>query len=120
MTMVTMGTPSPSFGGQMYGMSGSGPPASCTRSGMATTTTKNPTGVAVGGGLTRRTKVVAHVIGRCGFSHDSTIVEYIDQQQRENLEHVVTVELEEFKDIHTVKSDGYLVKARPSRHIFPC
>jgi hypothetical protein len=76
-TTVTMRAPRPSFGGKMYGMSGSGPPESRTRSIMATTTTNNPSGVAVGGGLTSgmastlRMKVIEHDIGLCGVSHDS-------------------------------------------------
>jgi hypothetical protein len=122
--MVTMRAPSPSFGGEMYGMSGSGHPASLTRSVTATTPTNNPSGVAVGGGLTSGmsstgcTKVIERIIELCGFPHDSTMVEYIDQQQWEKLEHVVTVEFEKFKDIHTVKSDGYTVKARPLKTQF--
>jgi hypothetical protein len=51
-TTVPMKAPSPSIGGQMYGMSGSGSPASRTRSVTATTTTNNPSGIAVGGVLT--------------------------------------------------------------------
>jgi hypothetical protein len=50
--------------------------------------------------------------------HDSTMVDYIDQQQWEKLEHIVTVALEEFRDIHTVKSDGYTVKAQPLKTHF--
>jgi hypothetical protein len=118
-TTVPMRAPSPAFGCQMYGMSGSGPPASRTRSVTTTTTTNNPSGAAVGGVLTSGVastgyaKVIEHIIGLCGFPQDSTMVEYTDQQQREKLEHVVTVELEDFKDIHMVRSDGVTVKAQP-------
>jgi hypothetical protein len=72
-TMVSMRAPSPSFGGQMYGMSGSGPPESHIRSVTATTTTNNPSSVAVGGVLTSGVastgwaKVIEHIIGLCGF-----------------------------------------------------
>jgi hypothetical protein len=72
-TTVSMRAPSPSFCGQMYGMSGSGPPASRTRSVIATTTTNNPSGVAVGGVLTSgvastgHAKVIEHIIGLCEF-----------------------------------------------------
>jgi hypothetical protein len=103
--MVSMRAPSASFGGQMYGLSDSGPPASRTRSVTATKTTKNPFGVAVGGVLTSGVastgcaKVIEHIIGLCGFPQDSTMVEYMDQQQWEKLDHIVTVELEDFKDI---------------------
>jgi hypothetical protein len=81
--MVPMRAPSLSFGGRMYGMSGSGPQASRTRSVMATTTTNNPSGVAVGGVLTggvtstRCSKVIEHIIGLCGFPKDSTMVDAI-------------------------------------------
>jgi hypothetical protein len=118
-TTVSMRAPNPSFGGQMYGMSGSGPPASRTRSVTATTTTNNPSGVAVGGVLTSGVtytgcaKVIEHIIDLCGFPQDSTMVEYMDQQQSDKLEHVVTVELEDFKDIYMVRSDGPTDKARP-------
>jgi hypothetical protein len=98
-TTVPMRAPSPSFGGQMYSMSGSGPSASRTISVTATTTTTiNPSDVAVGGVLTCRVastghaKVIEHIIGLCGFPQDSTMVECMDQQQWEKLEHVATVE----------------------------
>jgi hypothetical protein len=51
-------------------------------------------------------KVVEHIISLCGFPHDSTMVEYMDQQQWEKLEHVFIVDFEEFTDIYTVRSDG--------------
>jgi hypothetical protein len=114
-TTVSMRAPSPSFGGQMYGMSGSGPSA---RSVTTTTTTNNPSGVAVGGVLTGGVattgcaKAIEHIIGLCRFLQDSTMVEYMDQQQWDKLEHVV-VELEDFKDIYTVRSDGVTIKAWP-------
>jgi hypothetical protein len=59
-------SPKSVFGGQMYGMSGSGPPASRTRSVTVTATTNIPLGVAVGGVLTGgvastgRAKVIEH------------------------------------------------------------
>jgi hypothetical protein len=58
-------------------------------------------------------KVIEHVISLCGFPQDSTMVEYIDQQQWEKLEHFVTVDLEDFKDIYTVRSGGVTVKEWP-------
>jgi hypothetical protein len=51
------------------------------------------------------------------------MVEYMDQQHRDKLEHVVTVELEDFKDIYKVRSDGVTVKARPLKthlHMLKC
>jgi hypothetical protein len=57
--------------------------------------------------------VIEHIIGLCGFPQDYTMVEHMDQQQWEKLEHVVTVELEDFKDIYTIRSDCGTVKDRP-------
>jgi hypothetical protein len=37
----------------------------------------------------------------------------MDQQKSEKLEHIVTVELEDFRDIYTVRSNGVTVKAWP-------
>jgi hypothetical protein len=106
-------------------LSGSGPPESCTRLKTATTTTNNLSCVAFGGVLTNgvastgRAKVIEHIIGLCGFPQDSTMVEYMDQQQWEKkLEHVVTVEFEDFKDIYTVRSEGLAVKTH--LHMLNC
>jgi hypothetical protein len=117
--IITMVQKTTKGASQMYGMSGSGPPASCTRLVAGKTTTNNPSGVAVGSVLTSgnastsQAKVIEHIIGLCGVPCDSTMVEYNDQQQWEKMEHVVAVELEEFKDIYMVRSDGATVTARP-------
>jgi hypothetical protein len=117
--MVGMRAPSPTIGSLMGGVGGSGPTASRTRSATTATTTTYVSGVAIGGNLTSsmaatgRAKVIEHIIMLCGFPQDSTMVECIDQQQWDKLEHVVTKELEEFKGIHTVRSDGFAIKARP-------
>jgi hypothetical protein len=72
---------------------------------MTATTTTYVSGVAIGDNLTSstaasgRAKVIEHIIMVCGFPQDSTMVEYIDQQQWDKLEHVVTVELEELTHI---------------------
>jgi hypothetical protein len=72
-TTVPMRAPSPFFGGQMYGMSGSGPPSSRTRLVTVTTTTNNPSGVGVGGVLSGGTastgcaNIIEHIIGLCAF-----------------------------------------------------
>jgi hypothetical protein len=47
----------------------------------------------------------------------------MDQQQWDKLEHIVTVELEDFKDIYMVRSDGVTVNARPLKthlHMLKC
>jgi hypothetical protein len=96
---------------------------------MMETTTTYVSGVAIGGNLTTSTaatghiKVIEHIIMLCGFPQDPTMVEYTDQQQWDKLEHVVTMELEESKDIYMVRSDGFTIKACPLKshlHMLKC
>jgi hypothetical protein len=49
-------------------------------------------------------KVVEYIYRFVWVSSDSTMVEYFDQQQWENL-------VEDFKDVYTARSDGVTVKA---------
>jgi hypothetical protein len=47
------------------------------------------------------TEIIQHIIDMCGFSADSLMVQYIDQQQWSELEHVVMTKLDEIKDFKT-------------------
>ena len=59
------------------------------------------------------TPIIDHIIKICDFSHDSTIVKYMVQQQWTDLDHVVMVDLDEVKDFHTVREDGLTFEAKP-------
>jgi hypothetical protein len=67
-TTTGMRVPSPTIGGLMGGVGGSGPPASRTLSATTATTTTYVSGVAIGGNLTSstaatgRAKVIEHII----------------------------------------------------------
>jgi hypothetical protein len=103
----------------MRGVGDSAPPVSRTWSATTETTTSYVSGVAIGGNLTSsaaatgRAKFIEHIIMLCRFPQDSTMVECIDQKQWDKLEHVVTIDLEEFNDVHFVRCDGFTIKARP-------
>ena len=51
-------------------------------------------------------QVVAKVILLCGYPTDSTMVRYIDQQGLTELEHLTTIDVNEFKEFFTVDSFG--------------
>jgi hypothetical protein len=109
-TTTGMRAPSPTIGGVMGGVGGSGPPETATTAKITTYVS----GVAIDGNLTISTAATGRAnVMLCRFPQDSTMVEYIDQQKMDKLEHVVTMELEVFKDIHTVRSDAFTIKARP-------
>jgi hypothetical protein len=55
---------------------------------------------------TTRTEIIQHLIKLCGFSEDSTMVKYIDQQQWEDLSHILIHDVGDVKDFYTVKDDG--------------
>jgi hypothetical protein len=55
---------------------------------------------------TSRTPVIQHIIKLCGFSEDSTMVKYIDQEEWTELVHVTTILIDDIKDFHTIRDDG--------------
>ena len=52
------------------------------------------------------TKVIAKIIWLCDFPEDSSMVEFIRQQNWTKLFHVTTIGIDEVKDFFTVRSDG--------------
>ena len=64
------------------------------------------TGTSAGGTTKTRTPVITHIIYLCGFSEDSTMVAYMDQEQWTDLAHVTSLLVDDIKDFHTVKRDG--------------
>ena len=69
-------------------------------------TTGGTAGTSTGGATTTRTPVIQHIIKLCGFSEDSTMVKYIDQEEWTDLAHVTTLLIDDIKDFHTIRSDG--------------
>ena len=69
-------------------------------------TTGGTAGTSTGGATTTRTPVIQHIIKLCGFSEDSTMVKYIDQEEWTDLAHVTTLLIDDIKDFHTLRSDG--------------
>ena len=69
-------------------------------------TTCGTAGTSTGGATTTRTPVIQHIIKLCGFSEDSTMVKYIDQEEWTDLAHVTTLLIDDIKDFHTLRSDG--------------
>jgi hypothetical protein len=55
------------------------------------------------------TEIIQHIIDMCGFSADSLMVRYMDQQQWSELEHVVMTKLDEIKDFKTYRDDGFTI-----------
>jgi hypothetical protein len=55
------------------------------------------------------TEIIQHIIDMCGFSADSLMVRYMDQQQWSELEHVVMTKLDEIKDFKTYHDDGFTI-----------
>jgi hypothetical protein len=53
-----------------------------------------------------RTEIINHFIKICGFSHDSLMVRYIDQQQWSELAHIVMHSLEDSKDFEVFRDAG--------------
>jgi hypothetical protein len=52
------------------------------------------------------TEIIQHM---CGFSADSPMVRYMDQQQWSELEHVVMTKLDEIKDFETYRDDSFTI-----------
>ena len=69
-------------------------------------TTGGTTRTSTGGATITRTPVIQHIIKLCGFSEDSTMVNYIDQEEWTDLAHVTTLLIDDIKDFHTLRSDG--------------
>jgi hypothetical protein len=53
-----------------------------------------------------RSEIIQHIIDLCGFSADSLMMHYMDQQQWYELEHVVRTALDEIKDFVTFRDKG--------------
>jgi hypothetical protein len=53
-----------------------------------------------------RTEIINHFIKICGFSHDSLMVRYINQQQWSELAHIVMHGLEDSKSFEVFRDDG--------------
>jgi hypothetical protein len=53
-----------------------------------------------------RADIIIHFIKICGFSHDSSMVRYIDQQQWSELAHIVMHGLEDSKSFEVFRDDG--------------
>jgi hypothetical protein len=60
-----------------------------------------------------RSEIIQHIIDLCGFSADSLIVHYMDQQQWSELEHVVMTALDEIKDFATFRENGITYEGKP-------
>jgi hypothetical protein len=61
----------------------------------------------------KRTDVIQHIIMLCGFGEDTIMVRYIDQQHWTDLFHVISIDVDEVKDFHTVRDDGITFEAKP-------
>ena len=57
--------------------------------------------------------VIAKIISLCGFSDDSVMVKYIKQKQWNKLCQVTNISIEDIKDFHTVKKDGFSMDEKP-------
>jgi hypothetical protein len=55
---------------------------------------------------------ISKIISLCGFSADSTMAKYIDQQGWSELKHVAMIDVDEVKDFFIVRNDGNY-KAKP-------
>jgi hypothetical protein len=60
-----------------------------------------------------RSEIIQHIIDLCGFSVDSLMVLYMDQQQWSELEHVVMTALDEIKDFATFRDNGFTYEGKP-------
>ena len=76
-------------------------------------------GTSTGGATRTRTKVIQHIIKLCGFSEESTMVKYIDQEEWTDLAHVTTLLIEDIKDFHTLRSDGNYEASPLNVQVFP-
>jgi hypothetical protein len=56
--------------------------------------------------VTGRTAIIDYIIGLCGFAEDSSMVEYIDQEEWSKIHHVTSIGIHEVKDFHTIKDKG--------------
>jgi hypothetical protein len=50
--------------------------------------------------------IIKHIIELCGFSLDTAMVDYICQQQWEDLVDVTTIDIGDIKDFHVVRRNG--------------
>jgi hypothetical protein len=58
-------------------------------------------------------EIIQHIIDLCGFSADSLMVHYMDQQQWSELEHMVMTALDEIKDFATFRDNGIIYEGKP-------
>jgi hypothetical protein len=58
-------------------------------------------------------EIINHFIKVCGFSHDSLMVKYIDQQQWSELAHIAMHGLEDSKDFEVFQADGFTPLGKP-------
>jgi hypothetical protein len=56
------------------------------------------------------TEIIQHIIDMCGFSADSLMVQYMDQQQWPELKYVVMTKLDEIKDFKTYQDAGFTIR----------
>ena len=68
-------------------------------------TTRGTAGTSTGGATTMGIHVIKRIIYLCGFSEDSTMVKYIDQEQWTDLVLVSTLIIYDIKDFHKVRCD---------------
>lgn len=68
------------------------------------------------------TDVIGHIVMMCSLPDDSTMVAYIRQQGWTKLVHVTSIDIEDVKDFHTVRSDGVFEAAPMRMHLrmFKC
>jgi hypothetical protein len=100
--------------GTTAGTTGTTTPTGSTTNPTAGTTAQDPTSAF--------TPIIAKIIRLCDFPNDSTMVEYMEQQEWTMLHHVTTIPLDEVKDFYTVRVDGHF-KAKPMAHhlrLFKC
>ena len=104
--MEQMGTETPVTGDG--GSPGTTAGTSTGTGGVGTTgaTAGTSSGASTGGTTKTRTLVIKHIIYLCGFSEDSTMVAYMDQEQWTDLVHVTTLLIDDIKDFHTVRRDS--------------
>jgi hypothetical protein len=53
------------------------------------------------------TEIMQHIIDICGFSSNSPMMQYMDQQQWSELEHKVMTKLDEIKEFKMYHNDGF-------------
>jgi ribosomal protein S24E len=60
-----------------------------------------------------RTEIINHIVKICGFSSDSLMVKYIDQQQWSELAQVVMHGLEDSKSFEVFRDDEITIDGKP-------